>query len=134
VIVLAVGAYLALGALRDRAETARTTPEFDPPVWSGQNVPGRCATGGFYARDRESIVLTIAAHCADAIPGAALRDSDGRPIGIFGRAAELPDCPPGRFCAPADFISLALAPDRIPWGHLNLVDMGAGRSTRQRAR
>jgi hypothetical protein len=123
VILLAAAAYLVM---RDRAETARTTPRFDPPVWAGQNVPGRCATGGFYARDQQTIVLTIANHCADAIPGATLRDPDGRLVGIFGRAAELPDCPAGRFCSPADIIPLALAPDRIPWGHLDLVDMGAG--------
>jgi hypothetical protein len=126
VILLTTAAYLAVGVMRERAETTRTTARFDPPVWAGQNVPGRCATGGFYARDEQTIVLTIAAHCADAIPGTALRDPDGRLIGIFGPVAELPDCPAGRFCAPSDFLSLALAPDRIPWGHLNLVDMGAG--------
>src|SRR5829696_3038682 len=28
--------------------------------------------------------------------------------------------------SPTDILTLALAPDRIPWGHLNVVDMGAG--------
>ena len=126
VILVGVAAYLAVGVLHERAETTRTTARFDPPVWAGQNVPIPCATGGFYARDQQTIILTIAAHCAIAIPGTAWRDSDGRLVGTFGAVAELPDCPAGRFCAPSDIVSLALAPDRIPWGHLNLVDMGAG--------
>jgi hypothetical protein len=124
--VVGVGAFVAIDALRERAETARTTPRFDPPVLAGQNVPGPCATGGFYARDEETIVLTMAAHCGVAKPGATLRGTDGRPVGVFGRIAELSDCPPGRFCAPADLVTLELAADRIAWGHLNLVDMGAG--------
>jgi hypothetical protein len=126
VILVAAAVYLIVGVMRERAETARTTARFDPPVLAGQNVPGPCSTGGFYARDRQAIVLTMAAHCAIATPGTPLRDSDGRLVGIFGPAAELPDCPAGRFCSPSDIVSLVLAPDRIPWGHLNLVDMGAG--------
>ena len=55
-----------------------------------------------------------------------MHDADGRLVGTFGPAAQLTDCPAGRFCAPSDILWLALAPDRIPWGHLNLVDMGAG--------
>jgi len=112
--------------VRERAETTRTTTRFEPPVWAGQNVPVPCATGGFYIRDADSIFLTIAGHCAVATPGAVWRDTDGRPIGTFGPPAELPDCAVGRFCAPADIVPLELAPERIPWGHLNLVDMGAG--------
>jgi hypothetical protein len=126
VILVAVAVALALPVLRERAETARTTARFDPPVWAGQLVPVPCANGGFYARDEETVVLTISAHCSVATPGAPWHDSDGRLIGTFGRFAELPDCPPGLFCAPSDIVTLALAPDRIPWGHLNLVDLGAG--------
>jgi hypothetical protein len=122
-IVLGVAGAWALDAIREHGETARTTPEFDPPVWAGQNVPGACS-GGFYARQRETIVLTIVAHCAR--PGDTLRGPGDRMIGVFGPMAELSDCPADRFCAPSDFLTLALAADRIPWGHLNLVDMGAG--------
>jgi hypothetical protein len=122
-IVIAAGVYWAAGAIRDHNETARTTARFDPPVWAGQNVPGACS-GGFYARSVKTIVLTIVGHCAT--PGAALRDANGRLIGVFGPRAELAECPENRFCSPSDFLTLALAPDRIPWGHLNLVDMGAG--------
>jgi hypothetical protein len=122
-VVLAAGAYLVI---RDRAETARSTPEFDPPVWAGQNVPGPCASGGFYARDEQRIVLTIATHCLDAKAGTSVLGPDGRLVGVFGPPAELPDCPAERFCAPADIIPLVLPPDRIPWGHLNMVDLGAG--------
>ena len=112
----------AVGFLRAAGETARTTARFDPPVWAGQNVPWACS-GGFYARHDRTIVLTIVAHCAQ--PGTTLRDF-GTFIGVFGPMASLSDCPEGRFCAPSDFLTLALAPDRIPWGHLNLVDLGAG--------
>lgn len=128
IVVLAVVAatmagILAVRLLGDRAETARTTAEFDPPVWAGQDVPGACS-GGFYARDGDAIVLTIVAHCAE--PGATLHGPARRPIGVFGPRAELGDCPAGRFCAPSDFLALMLEDEWIPWGHLDLVDMGAG--------
>jgi hypothetical protein len=122
-ILVAIAAAWAPGAIRDRNETARTTSRFDPPVWAGQNVPGACS-GGFYARRSTTIVLTIVAHCA--VPGETLRTADGRVIGIFGPRAELTDCPPGRFCSPSDILAMDLAPAYVPWGHLNLVDMGAG--------
>jgi hypothetical protein len=125
-ILVALVVVFGPGEIRERAETMRTSPEFDPPVWAGQLVPAPCATGGFYAREDQTLVLTISAHCGGASPGVVFRDSDGRVVGTFGPAAELADCPADRFCAPSDFLTLALAPDRIPWGHLNLVDMGAG--------
>lgn len=121
--VLVLGGIWTVGAIRERNETVRTTARFDPPVWAGQNVPGACS-GGFYARRRQTIVLTIVAHCAR--PGDTLRDGNGDVIGVFGPRAELADCPPGRFCAPSDFLAMDLAPAYIPWGHLNMVDMGAG--------
>jgi hypothetical protein len=116
-------AWFGTGGVREMRETIRTTSRYDPPVWAGQNVPGACS-GGFYARHEQTIVLTIVGHCAT--PGATLRDASGRVIGVFGPLAQLADCPAGRFCSPSDFLTLALAPDRIPWGHLNMVDMGAG--------
>src|SRR4029077_18500838 len=122
-IVVAAAAYWADDNFIGTGETARTTARFDPPVWAGQNVPGACS-GGFYARKGDTIVLTIVAHCAE--PGTTLRDGSGRTIGVFGPRAQLADCPVGRFCAPSDFLAMSLAADRIPWGHLNLVDMGAG--------
>jgi hypothetical protein len=129
-VLVAALAYQAVGSvlivMRDHAGTNRTTARFDPPVWTGQLLPVPCANGGFYARDQESIVLTISAHCAVAVPGSPWHDADGRLIGTFGPAPQLPDCPDKRFCAPSDFVKFELAPDRIPWGHLNLVDLGAG--------
>jgi hypothetical protein len=122
-IVIALVGYWAVVSIKDRNETARTTPRFEPPVWAGQNFIAPCA-GGFYARHESTIVLIISAHCGD--PGLTLRDPQGQLIGELGPRAELADCPEGRFCAPSDILTLALAPDRIPWGHLNMVDMGAG--------
>ncbi len=121
--LLGAGASWAIGAIRDREQTNRTTPRFDPPVLAGQNVTNACS-GGFYARDGRTIVLTLSAHCSE--PGQRLLDADGRLLGLLGPRAELADCPEGRFCAPSDFLALALAPERIPWGHLNAVDMVAG--------
>jgi hypothetical protein len=122
-IVLALVGYWAVGAIGDRNETARTAARFEPPVWAGQNFIPQCA-GGFYARHESTIVLVISAHCGN--PGDTLRDAQGQLIGVLGPRAELTDCPEGRFCAPSDILTLALAPNRIPWGHLNMVDMGAG--------
>lgn len=123
VVAIALGGVLAARTLTERAETARTTERFDPPVWAGQNVPGACS-GGFYARHGERIVLTIVAHCVE--PGATLHGPRGAVIGVFGPRAELDECPPERFCAPSDFLALYLEDEWIPWGHLDLVDMGAG--------
>ncbi|MEO8273622.1 MAG: hypothetical protein ABI620_06125 [Chloroflexota bacterium] len=123
VILVAIVGVWGIGAIGERDETARSTARFDPPVWAGQNVPGACS-GGFYARRGQTLVITIVAHCAN--PGDTLRDSRGGMIGIFGPRAELDDCPPDRFCAPSDILAMDLAPAYIPWGHLNLVDMGAG--------
>ena len=120
---LAMAGALALQILDASARVGRTSERFDPPVWAGQNVPGACS-GGFYVREGKAIALTIVAHCAE--PGDTLRDTRGRPIGVFGPRAQLRDCPAGRFCAPSDFLALVLEDEWIPWGHLNVVDMGAG--------
>lgn len=122
-IVLAIAATWAARTIQERNETARTAPRFDPPVWAGQNFIPPCA-GGFYARQEQTIVLVISAHCSE--PGLTLRDPDGRYLGILGPRAQLQDCTPGRFCAPSDMLTLAVADDLIPWGHLNMVDLGAG--------
>jgi hypothetical protein len=121
--LLGVALWWVAGIVAEFTPSARTSPRFDPPVWAGQNVTSACS-GGFYARDDRTVVLTLSAHCLE--PGLTLRDGDGRPLGVLGPRAQLVDCPVGRFCAPSDFLTLALAPDRIPWGHLDLVDMGAG--------
>jgi hypothetical protein len=118
-----VAAWWVTGALREHGETDRTTVRYDPPVWAGQSVIPACS-GGFYARHGQTIVLTLSAHCLE--PGATLRDRDGRLLGVLGPRAQLADCPAGRFCAPSDFLTLAIAQTAIPWGHLNVLDMGAG--------
>ena len=122
-IVLAIVGVWAVAAIQERNETARTTARFEPPVWAGQNFIVGCA-GGFYARHESTIVLVMSAHCGN--PGDTLRDPLGRMIGVLGPRAALVDCPALRFCAPSDIQTLALPLDRIPWGHLNMVDMGVG--------
>lgn len=120
-LIVGVGAYLVGGALRP----ARTSPTFDPPVLAGQQLWGYCA-GGFYARRGDTIVLTSSGHCAGA--GTVAYDPDGVGVrGVFGPAARDETCPyPGHKCASSDMNYLVVAQDRIPWGHLDLVDMGSG--------
>jgi len=122
-VALVAGGWYALTAIRIHNETERVAARFDPPVWAGQNVTTACP-GGFSARQQQTVVILLSAHCAQ--PGIVLRDGDGRQVGLLGPRAQLTDCPTGRFCSPSDFLTLALAADRVPWGHLNMVDMGAG--------
>ena len=88
------------------------------------HVPGDGSPAGFYARRGTTIVLTISAHCYDR--ASPPRDPSGRPIGRYGAEARRADCPAGRTCAGTDIVELILEPDQIPWGHLDLVDLGAG--------
>jgi hypothetical protein len=101
------------------------TPSGDPPVLAGRQLWGSCA-GGFYARRQETIVLTSSAHCASE--GTTAFEPDGRTVrGVFGPGALLEPCPHERHtCRPSDMNYLVVAPDRIPWGRLNLIDMSEG--------
>jgi hypothetical protein len=118
VVCLAAGLLVIASAVRARI---RTTPVYEPPVLAGQPV---ACTAGFYARRGGSIVLTISGHCYDRAHPPL--DSAGQPIGTYGADARSANCPPGRTCAGSDVVELVVAPDHIPWGHLNLVDLGAG--------
>jgi hypothetical protein len=115
---LLVGVVFVANAARTRI---RTTPVYDPPVLAGQVVS---CTAGFYARRDSTVMLTISDHCYDrANPP---RDSSGKPIGTYGADARRADCPRGRTCAGSDIVELILTPDHVPWGHLDLVDLGPG--------
>jgi hypothetical protein len=102
----------------------RSTPAYDPPVLAGQQLWGACA-GGFYARRGDTIVLTSTGHCTTE--GTVAYDPDGTTVrGVFGPAARDASCPhPGHKCSPSDLNYLVVARDRIPWGHLNVVDLGS---------
>ena len=101
----------------------RTTPFYNPPVVAGQWIPGYCSAG-VYARLGNTIVLTTSPHCAGV--GVVAHDPDsGILLGTFGPTAQDATCPyPGHFCAPSDMNYLVVAPARIPWGHLNVIDLG----------
>ena len=103
----------------------RTTPVHDPPVLAGQALWAACS-GGVYARQGETIVLTSSGHCATQ--GTLATDPDGSGVrGVFGPPARSATCPhPDHTCSPSDMNYLVVAPDRIPWGHLNQLDMGSG--------
>jgi hypothetical protein len=103
-----------------------STPPGDPPVLAGRQLWGSCAAG-FYARRGEAIVLTSSAHCATE--GMTATDPDGPGVrGVFGPPAVLDPCPHAatHTCRPSDMNLLVVAPDRIPWGRLNVVDLGEG--------
>ncbi len=119
VLVLVSGSIAVARAMRPQ----RTTPVYDPPVLAGQQLWGACA-GGFYARHGDTIVLTSTGHCT--AEGTVAYDPDGTGVrGVFGPAARDASCPyPGHRCAASDLNYLVVAPDRIPWGHLNVVDLG----------
>ncbi len=112
-------------AVRAATTPHRTTPVYDPPVLAGQQLWGYCA-GGVYARHGDKIVLTSTGHCTS--PGSVAYDPDGVTVrGVFGPTARDATCPyPGHKCASSDINYLVVAPDRIPWGHLNVVDLGVG--------
>ncbi len=97
----------------------------DPPVLAGRQLWGSCAAG-FYARRGDTVVLTSSAHCAGE--GATAYDPDSRGVrGVFGPGAVLEPCPhAGHTCRPSDMNYLVVASDRIPWGRLNMIDMGEG--------
>jgi hypothetical protein len=103
----------------------RTTPVYDPPVLAGQRVPGLCSAG-YYARLGDAIVLTSSEHCAGE--GTVARDpATGDVIGVIGPTDRSATCPyPGYTCAASDMNYVRVAPGRIPWGHLNEIDMGVG--------
>jgi hypothetical protein len=120
-----VGLVLVTGALgvARAVEPRRATPVYNPPVLAGQQLWGACA-GGFYARLGDTIVLTSTGHCTTE--GTVAYDADGTTVrGVFGPAARDATCPyPGHMCAASDINYLVVASDRIPWGHLNVVDLG----------
>jgi hypothetical protein len=121
-VVLGVGAFSVVSAI---TTPRRTTLVYDPPVLAGQQLWGVCA-GGFYARLGDTIVLTSTGHCTSE--GVVAYDPDGTTVrGVFGPAARDATCPyPRHTCAASDLNYLVVATDRIPWGHLNVVDLGTG--------
>ena len=105
----------------------RTMDVYDPPVLAGQHLWGYCS-GGFYARLGDTIVLTSSGHCTSE--GTVAYDPDGTTVrGVFGPAARDASCPyPGHTCAASDINYMVVAVDRIPWGHLNVVNLGTAGS------
>jgi hypothetical protein len=106
--------------------TERAAPAYDPPVLAGQMVVPIWCAGGVYARLGDEIVVTSSGHCLN--DGGNLYDPDGVGIaGKWGPNSYAATCAhPGYRCTASDMNYLIVAPDRIPWGHLNEIDMGAG--------
>jgi hypothetical protein len=118
-LIVAVGALAVTRAMKPQ----RTTPVYEPPVLAGQQLWGYCS-GGFYARHGDAIVLTSTGHCTSE--GTVAYEPNGTTVrGVFGPAAREATCPhPGHKCAASDMNYLVVATDRIPWGHLDVVDLG----------
>ena len=97
----------------------RTTPFYEPPVLAGQPIPGYCS-GGVYARLGDVIVLTSSGHCGGE--GTVVAGQ-----GVTGPIAQDATCPyAGHTCHSSDMNYLVVADDRVPWGHLDQIDMGIG--------
>lgn len=122
-----VTAALAVVAAVLSSNVAQPTPPSggDPPVVAGRQLWGSCAAG-FYARRGDEVALTSSAHCADE--GTTAYAPDGRTVrGVFGPAAVLDPCPhASHTCRPSDMNYLVVAPDQVPWGRLNVIDLGDG--------
>jgi hypothetical protein len=118
-----VSLVIATLAFLSSRQPPRTTGVYDPPVLAGQQLWGACA-GGFYARHGQEIVVTSSGHCATQ--GMVAYEPDGTTIrGVFGPIAQDATCPhPGHTCHSSDMNYLVVAEDRIPWGHLNVIDLG----------
>lgn len=125
VTIAAAAAYALVGSLMT---AQRTTPLYDPPVLAGQHLwgPWGPCSGGVYARLDNMIVLTTSSHCASE--GAQITEPDGSVVtGVLGPAARSASCPyADHTCAASDMAYLVVAPGRIPWGHLDQIDMGVG--------
>jgi hypothetical protein len=119
-LVVGIGAFWVVGVV---TQPRRTTPVYAPPVLAGQQIPGYCSAG-VYARHGNTIVLTTSPHCAGE--GTVAYDPGATTVqGVFGPTAQDATCPyPGHTCHASDMNYLVVAADRIPWGHLNVVDLG----------
>ena len=120
--VALMGLLLGIGIFAV-TQPRRTTPVYDPPVLAGQQIPGFCS-GGVYARHGDTIVLTTSPHCAGE--GWVAHDPGATTVqGVFGPTAQDATCPyPGHTCHASDMNYLVVAADRVPWGHLNVIDLG----------
>jgi hypothetical protein len=115
-ITLGIGSFSIVTAV---TTPHRTTPVYDPPVLAGQMVPNYCSAG-VYARHGDALVLTSSPHCGGE--GTVLAG-----FGVVGPWATDDTCPyPDHVCHASDLNYVVLAPDRIPWGHLDLIDLGIG--------
>jgi len=104
--------------------TTRVAPVYDPPVLAGQMVVPIWCSGGVYGRVGDQIVVTSSGHCGGE--GQTYTDANGV-VGVWGPDSYSATCDhPGYRCTASDMNYLIVAPDRIPWGHLNEIDMGAG--------
>jgi hypothetical protein len=118
-LLIGIGSFSIVSTI---AQPRRTTPVYEPPVLAGQQIPGYCS-GGVYARRLDTIVLTSSPHCGGE--ATVVYDSSHTLQGTAGPTARDATCPyPDHTCASSDINYLVVAPDRIPWGHLNVVDLG----------
>jgi hypothetical protein len=123
VVLLALSLGIVALAITRSMRSPRATQAYDPPVLAGQQLWGACA-GGFYARHGNEIVITSSGHCTTE--GTVAYDPDGTTVrGVFGPAAQDASCPHAKHtCHSSDMNYLVVAENRIPWGHLNVIDLG----------
>ena len=120
-VLVGIGAYALVSAI---TQPRRAEAPYVPPVIARQQVWAACA-GGFYARRGNEIVLTSSGHCTSE--GTVAYEPDGMTVrGVFGPIARDSSCRhAAHTCHASDMNYLVVAADRIPWSHLNVVDMGS---------
>ena len=131
-LILVLFASIALASLVSEVATAgrsattmRATPVYDPPVLAGQMAVPIWCSAGVHARLGDQIVVSSSGHCFGE--GTQVRDANGVLTGVLGPGAHEPTCAyPDHTCAAADMDYMVVASDRVPWGRLNEIDMGAG--------
>jgi hypothetical protein len=105
--------------------TTRVAPLYDPPVLAGQMAVDVWCSAGDYGRHFDQIVLTSSGHCMYP-EGTPFNDPNGA-SGVWGPISNAASCAhAGYRCTASDMSYIVIAPDRIPWGHLNEIDLGAG--------
>ena len=120
-LLLGIGIFWIVGTI---TQPRRTTEVYDQPVLAGQQLleaPARRLLRAARGHDRAHLHRPLHEQGREIT-----YDPDGTTVrGVFEPAAQT-SCPyPGHQCASSPTSTTWWShPDRIPWGHLNVVDLG----------
>jgi hypothetical protein len=123
-VVVTGTADLAIRASSTMSGPPHVPQDPDRSVMAGHEISYPCY-GNFYARHGTTVVLLGVSHCRGA-EGSVAVDATGQVLGTWGPNAPSVACPTlDHLCPAADMAYIALAPDRVPWGRLDLVGLGS---------